>query len=133
MVKERINKKWYKQLSLLLIFFSIIVSISLLVNQLNKPNEKAYAHNTSTLKEDFNGMDSIVRQIELKHEGNIGYYLASQPIEALNSLATSTDSLKDLEVNGSETLLIKGDVYQLEADISWTESKKCRVEAKRID
>ncbi|QGQ44167.1 glycoside hydrolase family 32 protein [Metabacillus sediminilitoris] len=86
-------------------------------------NNWAYAHNTPTLQEDFNGMDSIVRQIELRHEGNNLYYLASQPIEAVNQLTTSIDSFKQIEVNGSETLAVKGDVYQLEADISWTEIK----------
>ncbi|WP_413467489.1 glycoside hydrolase family 32 protein [Metabacillus niabensis] len=86
-------------------------------------NNWAYAHNTPTLQEDFNGMDSIVRQIELKHEGDNHYYLASQPIEALNKLETTTESIKNINVNGTKTLPLKGDVYQLEADISWEKLK----------
>ncbi|PMC33986.1 levanase [Bacillus sp. UMB0899] len=86
-------------------------------------NNWAYANNTPTLQEDFNGMDSIVRQIELKHEGDNHYYLASQPIEALNKLETTTESIKNINVNGSKTLPLKGDVYQLEAHISWKKLK----------
>lgn len=84
-------------------------------------NNWDYADNTPTLQEDFNGMDSVVRKIELKHEGDNIYYLASQPIEALNELTNSTDSYEQIEVNGSETLEVTGDVYQLEMDISWLE------------
>ncbi|MFC0273265.1 glycoside hydrolase family 32 protein [Metabacillus herbersteinensis] len=84
-------------------------------------NNWDYAHNTPTLQEDFNGMDSIVRQIELKHEGDTIYHLVSQPIEGLNELTNSTDYYEQIEVNGSETLDVTGDVYQLETDISWSE------------
>ncbi len=86
-------------------------------------NNWAYAHNTPTLQEDFNGMDSIVRQIELKHEGQNQYYLASQPIEALKNFATYTESFKNIKVNGSKPLPLQGDVYQLEADIAWKKLK----------
>lgn len=67
-------------------------------------NNWEYVHNTPTLQEDFNGMDSIVRQIELKHESDKIYHLVSQPIDELNELTTSTDSYEQIEVNGSETL-----------------------------
>lgn len=86
-------------------------------------NKWDYAHNTPALKEGFNGMDSIVRQIELKHEGGNVYYLASQPIEAIKDLAASTDYIKRMEVTGTETLHVKGETYQLEAEISWSELK----------
>nr|WP_237690889.1 glycoside hydrolase family 32 protein [Paenibacillus caui] len=86
-------------------------------------NNWDYVHNTPTLQEDFNGMDSIVREIKLKKAGDQAYYLASQPIEALNQLAVSTDSLDQIEVNGSKTLDVTGDTYQLETDISWSELK----------
>ncbi len=84
-------------------------------------NNWAYADNTPTLKESFNGMDSVVRQIGLKHAGNNLYYLSSQPIEALKELTSSTDSYEQIEVNGSKTLDVQGDVYQLETDINWSD------------
>lgn len=77
-------------------------------------NNWAYANNTPTLKEGFNGMDSIVRQIELKREGENKYYLSSQPSEALKELSSSTNSFDKIEVDGSETLDVKGDTYQIE-------------------
>lgn len=86
-------------------------------------NNWNYVHNTPTMEEDFNGMDSIVRQIELKHEEDNQYYLVSQPIKAMNQLINSTDSHEQIEVNGTKTLDIQGEIYQLEADISWTELK----------
>ncbi|MCS0824851.1 glycoside hydrolase family 32 protein [Cytobacillus firmus] len=86
-------------------------------------NNWDYAHHTPTLQDDFNGMDSIVRQIELKQEGNNAYSLVSQPIEALNSLTSSIDYFKEIKVNGSKTLNVTGDSYQLEADISWSDVK----------
>ncbi|MNC42986.1 Levanbiose-producing levanase [compost metagenome] len=49
--------------------------------------------------------------------------MVSQPIEALNSLTNSTDSFKEIKVNGSTTLNITGDTYQLDTDISWSEIK----------
>jgi len=51
------------------------------------------------------------------------YRLVSQPIEAISQLANTTDLLKQIEVNGSKTLHITGDSYQLETDISWSEIK----------
>ncbi|MBD1383135.1 glycoside hydrolase family 32 protein [Metabacillus arenae] len=86
-------------------------------------NNWDYPHNTPTLQDGFNGMDSIVRQIELKHEGNNAYNLTSQPMEALNKLTHSTDYFKQIKVNGSKTLKVTGDAYQLEADISWSDLK----------
>lgn len=85
-------------------------------------NNWDYPHNTPTLQEGFNGTDSIVRQINLTHDGDT-YRLVSQPIEALNQLTITTDSLKQIVVNGSKTLPITGDAYQLETDISWSEIK----------
>ncbi|WP_407690441.1 glycoside hydrolase family 32 protein [Salipaludibacillus neizhouensis] len=84
-------------------------------------NNWEYANNTPTLQEGFNGMDSIVRQIELVHEDDNLYHLVSQPVEVLNELTQTTDSYKHIEVNGTETLDVTGDVYQLETDISWSE------------
>lgn len=86
-------------------------------------NNWDYPHNTPTLKEGFNGMDSIVRQIELKQQGKHTYRLVSQPIEALNQLTSSTDFFEQIKVKGSNTLNVKGDTYQLDTDISWSEIK----------
>ncbi|HTG68626.1 MAG TPA: GH32 C-terminal domain-containing protein, partial [Candidatus Udaeobacter sp.] len=86
-------------------------------------NNWDYPHSMPTLKEGFNGTDSIVRQIKLKQEGNRTYRLVSQPIEALNQLTSSTDSFKQITVNGSATLHVTGDTYQLDTDISWSEIK----------
>ncbi|MBT2292788.1 glycoside hydrolase family 32 protein [Paenibacillus albidus] len=86
-------------------------------------NNWDYPHNTPTLREGFNGQDSIVRQIKLKQAGDQTYRLVSQPIEALNQLTNSTDSFKEIQVNGSTTLNITGDTYQLDTDISWSEIK----------
>ncbi len=84
-------------------------------------NNWEYPHNTPTLHEGFNGMDSIVRQIELKQTGNGNYHLASQPLEALSKVADSTVSYKEIQVNGSTTLPFTGNSYELEADMSWSE------------
>lgn len=49
-------------------------------------NNWAYANNTPTLTEGFNGMDSIVRQIELKREGENKYYLSSQLFRSIKRI-----------------------------------------------
>lgn len=85
-------------------------------------NNWAYANNTPTLEEEFNGQDSIVRKIELKRDEQGVYYLASQPIEELDQLIETTDSYPKIEVDGTKTLETVGDVYLLEADISWNQA-----------
>ncbi len=85
-------------------------------------NNWAYANNTPTLEEEFNGQDSIVRKIELKRDEQGVYYLASQPIEELDQLIETTDSYPKIEVDGTKTLETLGDVYLLEADISWNQA-----------
>lgn len=96
-------------------------------------NNWDYADNTPTVEEGFNGMDSIVRQIELKREGENQYYLTSQPIEALKELTSSTDSFDTIEVEGSEILDVKGDAYQIEAELSWTELKNAGFRLRESD
>ncbi|WP_141430792.1 glycoside hydrolase family 32 protein [Bacillus sp. 03113] len=90
-------------------------------------NNWDYPHNTPTLKEDFNGLDSIVRQIKLVQADNGTYTLTSQPIEALNQLAGVTDSFNQIKVDGSKMLNVTGDAYQFDADISWSELKNVGV------
>ncbi|MFB5680718.1 glycoside hydrolase family 32 protein [Paenibacillus terreus] len=84
-------------------------------------NNWAYADNTPTLREGFNGMDSIVRRIELKRSGVDTYRLVSKPINALNQKVVATDVFERIDVTGSYTLPVQGDSYQIEADISWSD------------
>lgn len=84
-------------------------------------NNWDYPHVTPNLNEGFNGMDSIVRQIKLTRDEEQSYQLVSQPIEALDQMVTSTDSLQQIKVNSSSTLDITGENYQLDADLSWSE------------
>lgn len=84
-------------------------------------NNWAYVHNTPTMKEGFNGMDSVTREIQLKSGDNDSYYLASQPTKALDQLNDSEKAYDNVEVDGDKSLDVKDDVYQLETDISWNQ------------
>lgn len=86
-------------------------------------NNWDYPNITPTMQEDFNGMDSVVRQISLKKQEDNRYNLFSQPIETLDNLITSTDHFEEITVEGSETLKAQGEAYQLDADISWLDCK----------
>lgn len=86
-------------------------------------NNWDYPNNTPTMNEGFNGMDSIVRQINLKKQVDNRYSLISQPVEALDSLITSTDHFGTIEVIGSKTLEVQSEAYQLDADVSWFDAK----------
>ncbi|OAZ50620.1 glycoside hydrolase family 32 protein [Paenibacillus polymyxa] len=86
-------------------------------------NNWDYANNTPTLKEGFNGMDSVVRQIRLKRTSDVGYRLVSQPVPALEQFPVATKSLGQIQVAGTHTLPVAGDAYQLEADVSWSTIK----------
>jgi levanbiose-producing levanase len=85
-------------------------------------NNWAYADNTPTWASDgFNGTDSIVRQITLKHYAD-GYALASQPTPALASHAASVTRLGAIQVNGGVVpLAYHGTAYELDTDVSWTQ------------
>jgi levanbiose-producing levanase len=85
-------------------------------------NNWAYADTTPTWASDgFNGTDSIVRQITLKHYAD-GYALASQPTPALASHASSVTNLGTIQVNdGLVPLAYHGTAYQLDTDVSWTQ------------
>lgn len=85
-------------------------------------NNWDYPNNTPTIKEGFNGVDSIVREISLKKQDD-KYSLFSQPVETLNNIIKSTEHLKRVEVTGSKTLEAKGDAYELDADIRWEDAK----------
>ncbi|MGD6818262.1 glycoside hydrolase family 32 protein [Metabacillus sp. 113a] len=96
-------------------------------------NNWDYPHNTPTMEENFNGTDSIVREIKLKKQQDQGYTLISQPVKALEQTAKSADSIGKLEVNGSTTLDLKGEAYQLDADISWTDAKNIGLRLRESD
>ncbi|MFD1051332.1 GH32 C-terminal domain-containing protein, partial [Kibdelosporangium lantanae] len=85
-------------------------------------NNWAYADTTPTWASDgFNGTDSIVRQITLKHYAD-GYALASQPTPALASHTASVTNLGTIQVNGGPVpLTYHGTAYQLDTDVSWTQ------------
>ena len=85
-------------------------------------NNWAYPDTTPTRDADgFNGTDSIVRQITLKHYAD-GYALASQPTPALASHASSVTNLGTIQVNdGLVPLAYHGTAYQLDTDVSWTQ------------
>ncbi|GIP52992.1 glycoside hydrolase family 32 protein [Paenibacillus vini] len=86
-------------------------------------NNWDYPHNTPTLKEGFNGTDSMVRQIKLTRSADHKYRLVSQPVDALQQRVGSIDSIEQIQVNGHKTLDFTGETYQLDADISWSEIK----------
>ncbi|WP_411334313.1 glycoside hydrolase family 32 protein [Metabacillus indicus] len=86
-------------------------------------NNWAYADNTPTMEEGFNGQDSVIREIKLRHEANNHYYLSSKPSEKLDKLNTITKAYKRIEVDGAKTLDVRDDTYMLEADISWSDLK----------
>jgi levanbiose-producing levanase len=84
-------------------------------------NNWAYADTTPTWASDgFNGTDSIVRQITLKHYAD-GYALASRPTPALASHASAVTNLGTIQVdNGLVPLAYHGTAYELDTDVSWT-------------
>ncbi|MCC9022151.1 glycoside hydrolase family 32 protein [Bacillus nakamurai] len=90
-------------------------------------NNWDYPNETPTLQSGFNGTDSIVREIRLQHQDGGSYSLISEPVETLSQLTSSTDKIKDMKVNGSETLPIKGATYQLEMDMVWSDIKNAGV------
>lgn len=86
-------------------------------------NNWDYPHNTPTLQEGFNGMDSIVRQIELRRAVKGSYHLVSEPLEALSQTSKAAAAYEQLTLNGSRTLPFTGKSYELNADITWSEIK----------
>lgn len=86
-------------------------------------NNWSYADQTPAMKYDgFNGTDSIVREITLQQDQD-GFYLASRPIAALDQHFQSSDTVENISLqNETQTLEVSAETYQLDADISWTES-----------
>ncbi|WP_434810737.1 glycoside hydrolase family 32 protein [Microbacterium sp. bgisy189] len=81
-------------------------------------NNWDYAHTTPTWTEDgFNGTDSITRQVTLRSSPD-GYRLASQPVAALDHIATRTVELGDVTVDGHRVLDYTGDAYRIQTTVS---------------
>ncbi|WP_411349485.1 glycoside hydrolase family 32 protein [Paenibacillus sp. WLX2291] len=93
-------------------------------------NNWDYANNTPTLKDGYNGTDSMVRQIQLKPSSN-GYTLLSQPIRGLSQFVAATQHIPSVEVDGQYKLDVKGSSYQLDADISWSDLKNAGLQLRR--
>ena len=94
-------------------------------------NSWSYPYTTPTWAADgFNGTDSIVREIRLARFG-AEYSLVSQPVAALDDLATSVADLGTFRVDGHLPLDHHGDAYQLEADISWDDLDNVGLQLRR--
>ncbi|MCX5335530.1 glycoside hydrolase family 32 protein [Streptomyces sp. NBC_00140] len=95
-------------------------------------NHWDYANTTPTIDSDgFNGTDSIVREVTLKRASSGGYYLASRPVAALDSYASRTVSLGDLEVSGTRLLDYTGTAYELTCQITWDQLTGAGVQLRR--
>lgn len=86
-------------------------------------NNWSYADQAPTMESDgFNGTDSVVREISLRN-GQEGYYLASEPVAALDELIQSTEAVEDISLHDdTRTLDATAETYRLDADIAWNES-----------
>jgi levanbiose-producing levanase len=94
-------------------------------------NNWAYPHTTPTWANDgFNGTDSIVRELSLRHYGST-YSLASQPAAALGNHATGRTELGTITVNGTVPLGYHGVAYQLETTVDWTTAQNIGLQLRR--
>ncbi|MFI1851778.1 glycoside hydrolase family 32 protein [Streptomyces sp. NPDC020480] len=95
-------------------------------------NHWDYANTTPTIDCDgFNGTDSIVREITLKRAASGTYYLASQPIAALDGHVSRTVNLGDLEVDGRRVLDYTGTAYELTTEIAWDQLTGAGLQLRR--
>lgn len=94
-------------------------------------NNWDYAHVTPTWTADgFNGTDSITREIALKRYGST-FSLVSQPVAALQRIATARTSLGDVAVDGFLPLAYRGEAYQVEAEVSWQTATNIGMQLRR--
>ncbi|WP_052098555.1 glycoside hydrolase family 32 protein [Paenibacillus stellifer] len=82
-------------------------------------NSWDYPDNNPSVREGYNGMDSIVREIRLAHRED-GYTLLSTALPALQSKTLGTEMYPRIELEGNESLHPAGAAYRLDADISWS-------------
>lgn len=81
--------------------------------------------------DNYNGQNSIVRELELSAQAGGKYSLLSSPVRALSSYATSTVPFEDQNVDGSFVLPWNGRAYELELDISWDSAANVGVSVGR--
>lgn len=94
-------------------------------------NNWDYAHTTPTWVDDgFNGTDSITRLVSLARAGS-SYTLLSQPVPALDQIATRRVELGDVMVDGFLPLEYQGDAYRIEADVSWQTATNIGLQLRR--
>lgn len=94
-------------------------------------NNWDYAHSTPTWTSDgFNGTDSIVRQVRLKRYGG-SFSLVSEPVAALDRIATARTHLGDVTVDGLVPLAYSGDAYRIEADVTWQTATNIGMQLRR--
>jgi len=94
-------------------------------------NNWDYAHSTPTWAADgFNGTDSITRTIALKRYGSM-FSLVSQPVAALEGIATERVEFGDVDVDGFLSLPYQGDAYQIEADVTWDAATNVGMQLRR--
>ncbi|MEU6147950.1 GH32 C-terminal domain-containing protein [Streptomyces sp. NPDC047081] len=95
-------------------------------------NNWAYANTTPTIDCDgFDGTDSIVREVGLKRASSGAYYLASQPVAALDSYVSRTVNLGDLTVDGTRVLDYTGVSYELTTEITWDQLTGAGMQLRR--
>lgn len=96
-------------------------------------NNWDYAHSTPTWQSDgFNGTDSITREIRLKRFGS-SFSLVSQPVAALENIATTREEIGDVTVDGFLPLSYEGVAYQVEADVTWETATNVGLQLRRSD
>ncbi|HYI50061.1 MAG TPA: GH32 C-terminal domain-containing protein [Microbacterium sp.] len=94
-------------------------------------NNWDYAHSTPTWSADgFNGTDSITREIRLKRYGGT-FSLVSQPVAALQNIATSRADLGDVTVDGFLPLAYQGDAYEIAAEVTWQTAANIGMQLRR--
>ncbi|PWG12066.1 levanase [Streptomyces sp. V2] len=95
-------------------------------------NHWDYAGTTPTMECDgFNGTDSIVREVRLRRDGSGAYYLASQPVAALDRYVSREVNLGDLAVDGSRLLPYTGTAYELTCTVTWDQLTGAGLQLRR--
>ncbi|MGW0551765.1 glycoside hydrolase family 32 protein [Streptomyces altiplanensis] len=95
-------------------------------------NNWDYANTTPTIDSDgFNGTDSIVREVTLRRAASGAFYLASKPVGALDSHASRTVNLGNLEVDGNLLLPYTGTAYELTTEVTWEKLAGAGIQLRR--
>ncbi|MFX3619323.1 MAG: glycoside hydrolase family 32 protein [Sporolactobacillus sp.] len=81
-------------------------------------NNWDYPNQTPTMKDGFNGLESVVRQIRLAKRAG-GYTLLSRPAASLEKKMHVVKKIDRIDLSGKKTLAFKGTAYQLDLDLTW--------------